>query len=106
MATKMFAVRVDDELEKRFKNLARQTGRTATFYVREALERYIEDLEDHYAASQVLSRVRKGEEPLIDFEDWEAEYDAKMAGETVGSGKTAVGRSRSGGRRPHPKVCS
>ena len=44
-----------------------------------ALLRCIEDLEDSYAAERVLARVRKGEEPLINFEEWEAEYDAKMA---------------------------
>ncbi len=98
MPTKMVAVRVDDELEKRFKNLARQTGRTATFYVREALERHIEDLEDRYAAERALERVRSGEEPIIDFEDWEREYDAKMADTTDENRKRTVGRSGSRGR--------
>jgi RHH-type rel operon transcriptional repressor/antitoxin RelB len=104
MATKMFAVRVDDDLEQRFKTLARETGRTATYYVREAMERHIADLEEQYAASRVLARVRNGEESVIDFEEWEADYDAKMAGAAVDNSKAAVGRSRSGGRRAHSKV--
>ncbi len=42
----MIAVRLPPEIEKRLKRLARKTGRSKTFYVREAVLRHLEDLED------------------------------------------------------------
>ena len=37
-------------------------NRTKAFYLRELIERGIEDLEDYYLAAEVLERIRKGEE--------------------------------------------
>ncbi len=42
----MIAVRLPPEIEKRLKRLARKTGRSKTFYVREAILQHLEDLED------------------------------------------------------------
>ena len=53
---KQTAVRIDDETYRRLQSLAAKTGRTATFYIREAIESHIEDLEDVYMAEQVLLR--------------------------------------------------
>ena len=50
------------ETERRLGFLAAQTGRTKAFYLRELIERGIEDLEDYYLAAEVLERIRKGEE--------------------------------------------
>jgi RHH-type rel operon transcriptional repressor/antitoxin RelB len=58
----MLAIRLPESVEKRLERLARRTGRTKTFYVREALIRYLEDLEDLYDAHEVSERVRRGEE--------------------------------------------
>ncbi len=44
----MIAVRLPPAVEKRLERLARKTGRSKTFYVREALLRHREDLEDYY----------------------------------------------------------
>ena len=38
-----------------------RTGRPATFYVREAIESYIDDLEDAYALRAEAEAVRRGE---------------------------------------------
>ena len=46
----MLAIRLPQEIEKRLTDLAAQTGRTKTFYAREAILRYLEDLEDTYIA--------------------------------------------------------
>lgn len=39
-------VRIPKELDDWLTDIAEQTGRTKTFYAREALERYLEDFED------------------------------------------------------------
>lgn len=48
----MLALRLPPDLEQRLDNLARKTGRTKSFYAREALLEYIDDLEDLYLAQQ------------------------------------------------------
>lgn len=58
------SIRLSPETEERLNFLASQTGRTKTFYLREIIERGIEDIEDYYLAADVLERVRKGEEQL------------------------------------------
>ncbi len=56
----MIAVRLPPEVEKRLKKLARKTGRTRTFYVREAILRHLDDLEDYYLAVQRLEENLPG----------------------------------------------
>lgn len=68
-----FSVRLDDELDARLERLARLTGRSKSFYVKQALEEQIEDLEDLYAARKVARRVSAGREQLIPLEDLERE---------------------------------
>lgn len=53
---KQTAVRLPDELYSRLQALAERTGRTATYYIREAIEEHLEDLEDIYLAEEVLKR--------------------------------------------------
>jgi RHH-type rel operon transcriptional repressor/antitoxin RelB len=55
----MLAIRLDPETENRLANLAKKTGRTKTFYAREAILQHIEDLEDIYLATQRLRRPAK-----------------------------------------------
>jgi len=50
----MIAVRLPPEVEKRLERLARKTGRSKTFYVREAILQHLEDLEDYYLVVQRL----------------------------------------------------
>lgn len=50
----MLAIRLDAEIEERLETLARKTGRTKTFYAREAILEHLEDLEDYYLAVEVL----------------------------------------------------
>ena len=56
------SIRIAPEMEQRLDFLASQTGRTKAFYLRELIERGLEDLEDYYLAADVLERVRKGQE--------------------------------------------
>ena len=58
------SVRLPDNILKRLDFLARQTGRTRTFYILEALNAHLDNLETYYLAADVLERIRKGEEEV------------------------------------------
>lgn len=64
----MIAVRLPKDLEERLERLAKETGRTKTYYVREAITEHLEELEDVYRAQQVLERVRAGSEETVPLE--------------------------------------
>jgi RHH-type rel operon transcriptional repressor/antitoxin RelB len=59
----MLAVRLPPDLEKRLDVLAKKTGRTKSFYAREAIVRQIEDIEDYYLARGRLTRTGRFSKP-------------------------------------------
>jgi RHH-type rel operon transcriptional repressor/antitoxin RelB len=61
----MLAIRLPQSIEKRLEKLARRTGRTKTYYAREAIVEHLEDLEDLYLAERALEGIRRGEERTI-----------------------------------------
>ena len=65
----MLAIRLPQSVEKRLENLARRTGRTKTFYAREAILQHLEDLEDLYLAERTLERIRTGQDDTIPLKD-------------------------------------
>ncbi len=65
----MLAIRLPESIEKRLEKLAKRTGRTKTFYAREAILRHIEDLEDVYEAERVLERIRSGKEKTYSLDE-------------------------------------
>ena len=52
----MLAIRLDADTEKRLSLLAKKTGRTKTYYAREAILEHLEDLEDIYLATSRLEK--------------------------------------------------
>ena len=52
----MLALRLPPKIEKRLGDLAKKTGRTKSFYAREAILRHIEDIEDYHLARGRLGR--------------------------------------------------
>lgn len=66
--SKQTAVRLPDELNERLVALSKRTGRPVAYYIREAIEEHLEDLEDIYQAEQVLERLRRGEEQVMESE--------------------------------------
>lgn len=52
----MITVQLPDEIEKRLQLLATKTGRTKTYYIREAVINHLEKLEDIYLS---LDRLEK-----------------------------------------------
>ncbi len=67
----MLAVRLPDDIEKRLNALAQKTGRTKTYYVREAVVDHIDDLEETYLAIERLEKPAK----RWSLEDLEQEID-------------------------------
>jgi RHH-type rel operon transcriptional repressor/antitoxin RelB len=48
----MLAIRLNPDLERRLEALASRTGRTKTFYAREAIAAHLSDLEDFYLVEE------------------------------------------------------
>jgi len=69
----MLAIRLPDDIELRLANLAKKTGRTKTFYAREAILEYLDDLEDLYLAEKRLSNIQKGKTKTIKLDQLERE---------------------------------
>ena len=63
------SVRLAPALEARLDSLVERTGRSKAFYLREIIERGLDDIEDYYLASPVLRRVRAGEEATYRLDD-------------------------------------
>jgi RHH-type rel operon transcriptional repressor/antitoxin RelB len=55
----MLSIRLSPEIDGRLTHLARRTGRTKTYYVRELIESNMQDLEDRYLAEARLERRQK-----------------------------------------------
>ena len=55
----MLAIRLPEEIERRLAKLAEKTGRTKTFYAREAIVSHLEELEDTYLAASRAKRPKK-----------------------------------------------
>ena len=65
----MLAIRLPAEVENRLDALAKATGRTKTFYAREAILEHLDDLEDLYLAEQRLIDIRAGRSQTIPREE-------------------------------------
>lgn len=65
----MIAVRVSKDIEERLEQLAKKTGRTKTYYVREAIMEHLDELEEIYLAEKVLENVRAGKEETISLDE-------------------------------------
>lgn len=70
----MLAIRLPKEIEDRLEALAAATGRTKTFYVREAILEHLDDLEDLYLAEKRLEDIRAGRTETIPLEEVMKEY--------------------------------
>lgn len=66
------ALRLPHEIETRLTNLAHLTGRTKTFYAREAILEYLDDLEDLYLAESRFKDFQAGRSQAFTLEEVEA----------------------------------
>ena len=65
----MLALRLPAEIERRLNALAKKTGRSKSFYAREAILRHLEDIEDYHLARRRLARKA----PRVTLEELERE---------------------------------
>ena len=65
----MLAIRLPADVEARLDALAKATGRTKTYYAREAILKHLEDLEDLYLAEQRLIESRAGRSESLPLEE-------------------------------------
>ena len=52
----MLAVRLDSSVEDKVSRLAKETGRSKSYYVKEAINNYLEEREDYLLALAVLEK--------------------------------------------------
>ncbi len=55
----MLAIRLPEDIENRLASLAAKTGRTKTFYAKEAIMEHLDDIEDKYLAINRLENPGK-----------------------------------------------
>jgi RHH-type transcriptional regulator, rel operon repressor / antitoxin RelB len=70
------SVRLSSDTEKRLEVLAAKTGRSKAYYLREMIERGLEDMEDYYLAAEVMERIKRGEEEVLTSEEFWRGLDA------------------------------
>ena len=63
----MLGIRLEPDLEARLRKLAERTGRSKSYYAREAIRQYLEDREDYLLGIAVLER----DEPTISLKQLE-----------------------------------
>jgi len=63
----MLGIRLEPDLEARLRKLAKRTGRSKSYYAREAIRQYLEDREDYLLGIAVLER----DEPTISLKQLE-----------------------------------
>jgi RHH-type rel operon transcriptional repressor/antitoxin RelB len=56
----MLAIRLPKEIEERLEQLAQKTGRSKSYYARQAILEYLDDLEDYYLALERLEQNLPG----------------------------------------------
>jgi RHH-type rel operon transcriptional repressor/antitoxin RelB len=65
-------IRLEPELEEKLASLAKETGRSKSYYAREAIRQYLEDREDYLKGIAALNRG----EPTITLEELECRIGA------------------------------
>ena len=61
----MLGIRLEPELEKKLEDLAHKTGRSKSYYAREAIRNFLEEREDYLKAIAVLEK----NEPAISLKE-------------------------------------
>jgi RHH-type rel operon transcriptional repressor/antitoxin RelB len=63
------SLRLPDDVSARLQHLVELTGRSKTFYMVEAINQHIDDLEDLYLAERELEEVRAGRSISVPLEE-------------------------------------
>jgi RHH-type rel operon transcriptional repressor/antitoxin RelB len=70
----MLALRLPPEIETRLDELAKRTGRSKSFYAREAILAHLDDMEDVYLAEKRLDDFRKGKSDTVPLAELMKKY--------------------------------
>lgn len=62
---KQTAIRLPDDTFYRLQELSKQTGRTTTYYIREAIQEHLDDLEDIYLSQHALEQLNNGKDTVV-----------------------------------------
>lgn len=73
MSTSVVSVRLPAPVKDRLDALAASTGRTVTFYVQEAVEAHLDDLEYAYILQGEAEAIRRGDMATVSAADVAAE---------------------------------
>lgn len=73
MSGSVISLRVDEDQKRRLDALARRTGRPAAYYVREALNAHLAELEYVDELESEADAIRRGELPTVSLEELENE---------------------------------
>ncbi len=68
------SLRLPDDVSARLQHLVELTGRSKTFYMVEAINQHIGDLEDLYLAERELEEVRSGRSISVPLEEMMKRY--------------------------------
>jgi RHH-type rel operon transcriptional repressor/antitoxin RelB len=71
----MLALRLPAEIEERLETLAKETGRSKSFYAREAIVAHLDELEEIYLAERRLEDLRAGRSGTVPLSEVMAEHD-------------------------------
>lgn len=71
----MLTIRLSESTEQRLSKLAKETHRPKSFYVREAIERSLDEIEDIYLAQVRIESLRAGQSKVYTLEEVEKELD-------------------------------
>ena len=69
------AVRLSAEQQKRLDTLAARTGRSRSFYVKEAIEQHLDELEERFWADEVVARYEASNERTRGWSEVRTELD-------------------------------
>ena len=68
------SLRLPDDISRRLQQLADRTGRSKTFYMIEAIQEHLDDLEDLHIAEQRLLDLRAGKSRALPLDEVMKQY--------------------------------
>ena len=73
----MLEIQLSKTLQARLSRFAKETGLSESVLVKEALDHYLDDLEDIYFSDMVVQRIRDGREDVVSSEEMEQSLGLK-----------------------------
>ncbi len=70
----MLTVRLDLDMEKRLTNLSKETHRNKSFYVKKAIENFLNEYEESLRILSIKERLHSGQEKTYTLEDVQKMY--------------------------------